>query len=67
VSREARCCSIPLCPRHFLQKPERDSLCRSIAITEESVQVHLRNMFAKLNVNDRTAALTVAVRRGSFT
>lgn len=33
-------------------------------ITEETVQTHLKNIFAKLHVHDRTAALAVAVRRG---
>ena len=36
----------------------------ALGISEETVQVHLRNIYLKLNVNDRTAVLAVAVRRG---
>jgi len=36
----------------------------SLGITEETVQVHLRNIFAKLEVSDRAAALAVATKRG---
>jgi DNA-binding NarL/FixJ family response regulator len=36
----------------------------ALGITEDTVEVHVRNLFAKLNVNDRTAAVTVALRRG---
>lgn len=35
-----------------------------LGISEETVQVHLKNVFAKLNVNERTAAVNVALRRG---
>jgi DNA-binding NarL/FixJ family response regulator len=35
-----------------------------LKITEVTVQVHIRNIFAKFEVTDRTAALGVAVRRG---
>jgi two-component system NarL family response regulator len=35
-----------------------------LGISEETVVVHIRHMFAKLGVNDRTSALGVAVRRG---
>jgi DNA-binding NarL/FixJ family response regulator len=35
-----------------------------LGISEETVVVHVRHVFAKLAVNDRTAALGVAVRRG---
>jgi len=33
-------------------------------VREETVGVHLRNIFAKLNVNDRTSAVSVSLRRG---
>ncbi len=36
----------------------------SLGISEATAQVHARNIFAKLGVRDRTAAVTVALRRG---
>ena len=33
-------------------------------VCEETIQVHVRNIFAKLKVHDRTAAVTLAVKRG---
>ena len=39
-------------------------IASSLAISEETVQVHLRNIFSKLKVSERTAALNVAIRRG---
>jgi two-component system, NarL family, response regulator len=35
-----------------------------LRISEETVQVHVKNILSKLGVNDRTAAVTVAFRRG---
>ena len=35
-----------------------------LGISHETVQVHVKNMFAKLDVDDRTAAVHVALRRG---
>ena len=35
-----------------------------LGITEGTVEQHLKRVFAKLQVHDRTAALTVAIRRG---
>ena len=36
----------------------------SLGISEETVQVHLKNIFAKLKVSERTAAVNIALRRG---
>jgi DNA-binding NarL/FixJ family response regulator len=46
--------------------PPRKGDCE-VGISEGTVVVHLRNIMLKLKVNDRTAAVTVAARRGSFT
>ena len=35
-----------------------------LGISEETVQVHLKNVFGKLQVSDRTAALNVVLKRG---
>jgi DNA-binding NarL/FixJ family response regulator len=35
-----------------------------LAITEETVKVHMRNILGKLNARDRTEAVTIALRRG---
>ena len=35
-----------------------------LGIAEETVHVHVKNIFQKLEVNDRTAAMNVALRRG---
>jgi len=39
-------------------------LAGSLAISEQTAQGHIKNILAKLKVNDRTAAVTVALRRG---
>lgn len=36
----------------------------TLGITEETVQVHVKNILAKLGARDRTAAVAVAARRG---
>lgn len=35
-----------------------------LAISEDTVKAHLRNIFSKLGANDRTHAVTIALRRG---
>lgn len=35
-----------------------------LAISEETVKAHMRNIFSKLGANDRTHAVTIALKRG---
>ena len=35
-----------------------------LAIAEDTVKMHVRNILSKLQVNDRTEAVTIAIRRG---
>jgi DNA-binding NarL/FixJ family response regulator len=37
-----------------------------LSITEETVKGHVKNILAKLGANDRTHAVTIAVKRGIF-
>ncbi len=39
-------------------------IATELGITETTVAVHIKNIFAKLKVNERTAAVHVALRRG---
>lgn len=49
----------------LIAKGQRNKeIAAELGITEETVKVHVKNLLAKLNVNDRTAAITVALRRG---
>lgn len=39
-------------------------IAERIGRTDETVKIHLKNIFAKLDVTDRTGAVTLAIRRG---
>jgi DNA-binding NarL/FixJ family response regulator len=39
-------------------------LAGTLGISEQTAQGHIKNILAKLKVNDRTAAVTVGLRRG---
>lgn len=39
-------------------------IAAALGISEETVQVHVKNLLAKLGVHDRTAAIRVALQRG---
>ena len=39
-------------------------IAASLAISEETAQVHVKNILAKLDAKDRTAAVNIAIRRG---
>lgn len=39
-------------------------IAAQLAISEETVKAHMRSILAKLNANDRTHAVTIALKRG---
>src|SRR5258707_4987260 len=39
-------------------------IASELSIAEDTVKMHVRNILSKLQVNDRTEAVTVALRRG---
>ena len=39
-------------------------IARAMSLSEETVKAHLKSIFAKLDVSDRTHAVTIAARRG---
>jgi DNA-binding NarL/FixJ family response regulator len=39
-------------------------IASDLSIAEDTVKMHVRNIFSKLQVNDRTEAVTMALRRG---
>jgi DNA-binding NarL/FixJ family response regulator len=39
-------------------------IASELSIAEDTVKMHVRNILAKLQVNDRTEAVTIALRRG---
>ena len=41
-------------------------IAHHLGIAEETVKAHMKNILAKLGANDRTHAVTIAVRRGIF-
>ena len=50
--------------RHVAVGQANKEIARSMALSEETVKAHLKSIFAKLDVADRTHAVTVAARRG---
>lgn len=47
-----------------LEGKRNKEIAGALSISEETVEVHLKNVFTKLDVHDRTAAVYVALRRG---
>jgi DNA-binding NarL/FixJ family response regulator len=47
-----------------LRGERNKQIATHLSISEETVHVHLKNIFAKLDVHERTAAVYVALRRG---
>ena len=52
--------------RHVAAGEANKQIAVSLSISEETVKAHMRNVMAKLNANDRTHAVTIALKRGIF-
>lgn len=50
--------------RHVSRGRANKRIAAEMDIVEDTVKAHLKNIFAKLNVADRTQAVTMAARRG---
>jgi DNA-binding NarL/FixJ family response regulator len=50
--------------RHVASGMRNKQIAVALGISDETVQSHLRNIFAKFEVTDRTAMLSVAFQRG---
>ena len=52
--------------RYLAQGFSNRALAEKLIVTENTVKVHLRNIFSKLDVNNRTQALARAKDLGLF-
>ena len=50
--------------RRVAQGAANKQIARALALSEDTVKGHMRSIFSKLDVTDRTQAVTVAHRRG---
>ena len=52
---------------HLVARGQRNKeVATSLLIAEETVRMHLKNIFGKLAAHDRTHAVTTALQRGIF-
>ena len=49
---------------HMAAGRRNKEIADQLAIAEDTVKMHVRNILSKLQVNDRTEAVTIAIRRG---
>lgn len=52
--------------RHVAGGNANREVAAQLRITEETVKAHMKNILAKLRANDRTHAVTIALKRGIF-
>ena len=50
--------------QHVAGGNRNKDIAHQLAISEETVKVHIKHIMEKLGASDRTAAVTIAVRRG---
>ena len=50
--------------KHIAKGLRNKEIGAALNIAEDTVKIHIKNIFGKLNVIDRTQAVAIAVRRG---
>ena len=50
--------------RHVAEGNSNRDIAERLAIAEDTVKVHVKHIMEKLGANDRTGAVTIAIRRG---
>jgi len=50
--------------RELCRGGSNKEIAQRLTLSDGTVRIHLSNIFAKLDVEDRTAAVTLALRRG---
>lgn len=50
--------------KHLAQGKSNKEIAKALFISDKTVKNHLRNIFEKLHINDRTTAALIAVRQG---
>ena len=58
---------IPDAVRKLAGEPGAPKGLAELGVTEDTIKAHLRSIFSKLEVADRTQAVTTALRRGIIT
>jgi Bacterial regulatory proteins, luxR family len=48
----------------LIEKERNKEIAEILRISDETVHTHLKNLFEKLEVRDRTRAVAIAIRRG---
>jgi DNA-binding NarL/FixJ family response regulator len=52
--------------RHVAEGLSNKLIADRLSLSPDTVKSHLANVMAKLNANDRTHAVTIAIKRGYF-
>lgn len=50
--------------KHVAEGNANKLIAVRLEISEETVKAHMKNILSKLNANDRTHAVTIALKRG---
>ena len=64
VAKHAKATKVEVTLRHASKGARNKEITEKIGVSEATVKSHLSSIYQKLQVNDRTAAVTAAIREG---